>query len=37
MKLLTALIASLVFGLGVIVSGMTDPYKVSGFPDLAGA
>ena len=32
-----ALFAGLVFGLGLIVSGMTDPSKVIGFLDLAGA
>jgi uncharacterized membrane protein YedE/YeeE len=37
MQLLTALLAGLVFGLGLIVSGMTDPSKVTGFLDLAGA
>lgn len=36
MKLLTALAAGLLFGLGLIVSGMTDPSKVLGFLDLAG-
>ena len=37
MQLLMALLAGLVFGLGLIVSGMTDPAKVTGFLDLAGA
>ena len=37
MQLLAALLAGLVFGLGLIVSGMTDPSKVTGFLDLAGA
>ena len=37
MQLLMALLAGLVFGLGLIVSGMTDPSKVIGFLDLAGA
>ena len=37
MQLLMALLAGLVFGLGLIVSGMTDPSKVTGFLDLAGA
>ena len=37
MQLLMALFAGLVFGLGLIVSGMTDPSKVIGFLDLAGA
>ncbi len=36
MKMLMALVAGLVFGLGLIVSGMTDPSKVLGFLDLAG-
>ena len=36
MRTLTALIAGLVFGIGLIVSGMTDPSKVIGFLDLAG-
>ncbi|MDM5176552.1 YeeE/YedE family protein [Massilia sp. DJPM01] len=33
----TAFISGLVFGLGLILSGMTDPAKVIGFLDLAGA
>ena len=37
MLLFTALLAGLVFGLGLIVSGMTDPSKVLGFLDIAGA
>ena len=32
-----SLIAGLVFGIGLIVSGMADPAKVLGFLDLAGA
>lgn len=36
MKLIMALVAGLVFGLGLILSGMTDPAKVIGFLDLAG-
>ena len=32
-----ALLAGLVFGLGLIASGMTDPAKVQAFLDLAGA
>ncbi|MDY7575457.1 YeeE/YedE family protein [Actimicrobium sp. CCI2.3] len=36
MKLLSALLCGLVFGLGLILSGMTDPTKVIGFLDLAG-
>jgi uncharacterized membrane protein YedE/YeeE len=34
---LTSLLAGLVFGLGLILSGMADPRKVLGFLDLAGA
>jgi len=37
MKLVSPLIAGLLFGLGLILSGMTDPAKVLGFLDLAGA
>lgn len=36
MTLLTSLLAGLVFGLGLIISGMADPSKVLGFLDLAG-
>ncbi|HEK0302532.1 TPA: YeeE/YedE family protein, partial [Pseudomonas aeruginosa] len=36
MKLLSAFIAGLVFGLGLILSGMADPSKVIAFLDLAG-
>ncbi|HEV7617534.1 MAG TPA: YeeE/YedE family protein [Burkholderiaceae bacterium] len=36
MQLLTALMSGLLFGLGLIISGMTDPSKVIGFLDLAG-
>lgn len=36
MQILMALIAGLVFGLGLILSGMTNPAKVIGFLDLAG-
>jgi uncharacterized membrane protein YedE/YeeE len=36
MQILMALLAGLVFGLGLILSGMTDPAKVIGFLDLAG-
>ena len=36
MQILTALMAGLLFGIGLIVSGMTDPAKVVGFLDLAG-
>ena len=37
MKNLASLLAGLVFGLGLIISGMADPAKVLGFLDLAGA
>ena len=37
MIVLASLLAGLVFGLGLIVSGMADPAKVLGFLDLAGA
>ena len=37
MTVLASLLAGLVFGLGLIVSGMADPAKVLGFLDLAGA
>lgn len=36
MNLLTALIAGLIFGLGLLISGMSNPAKVIGFLDLAG-
>ena len=36
MPILMALFVGLVFGIGLIVSGMTDPAKVTGFLDLAG-
>jgi len=36
MYALTALLSGLVFGLGLIVSGMVNPAKVIGFLDLAG-
>ena len=36
MIILSALLAGLVFGLGLIVSGMANPAKVLGFLDLAG-
>lgn len=36
MNILMALVVGLVFGIGLIVSGMTDPSKVIGFLDLAG-
>ena len=34
---LSSLLAGLVFGLGLIAAGMTDPMKVRAFLDLAGA
>ena len=37
MTVFTSLLAGLVFGLGLIVSGMADPAKVLGFLDLGGA
>ncbi|BDB28583.1 YeeE/YedE family protein [Cupriavidus sp. P-10] len=37
MRVWFALLAGLVFGIGLIVSGMADPGKVLGFLDLAGA
>ena len=36
MQIITALATGLIFGLGLILSGMTDPSKVIGFLDLAG-
>ncbi len=36
MRDLIALISGLVFGLGLIAAGMTDPSKVKGFLDLTG-
>lgn len=36
MPLLTTFITGLIFGLGLIVSGMNNPSKVLGFLDLAG-
>ena len=36
MQVLAALFAGLVFGIGLIVSGMANPAKVLGFLDLAG-
>ncbi|NRR29132.1 YeeE/YedE family protein [Oxalobacteraceae bacterium] len=36
MHIITALASGLLFGIGLIVSGMTDPSKVIGFLDLAG-
>jgi uncharacterized membrane protein YedE/YeeE len=37
MKLVSPFFAGLIFGLGLCLSGMTDPHKVLGFLDLAGA
>ena len=37
MTVLTSFAVGLVFGLGLIVSGMSDPAKVLGFLDLAGS
>lgn len=36
MQIIAAFIVGLIFGIGLIVSGMTDPSKVIGFLDLAG-
>ncbi|MYM80578.1 YeeE/YedE family protein [Duganella sp. FT50W] len=36
MQVLMALIVGLVFGIGLIVAGMTNPAKVQGFLDLTG-
>lgn len=36
MQIFTALIVGLIFGLGLIVSGMTNPAKVQGFLDITG-
>jgi uncharacterized protein len=36
MNVFTAFAAGLVFGIGLILSGMTDPAKVIGFLDIAG-
>jgi len=36
MSLLTSLLAGLIFGLGLVISGMTNPAKVLGFLDLFG-
>ena len=37
MSAIIALVSGLVFGLGLLASGMTDPAKVKGFLDVAGA
>lgn len=36
MQILMALVSGLLFGIGLIISGMADPAKVLGFLDLAG-
>jgi uncharacterized membrane protein YedE/YeeE len=36
MHIIMALVVGLIFGIGLIVSGMTDPSKITGFLDLAG-
>ncbi|MEL0027292.1 MAG: YeeE/YedE family protein [Perlucidibaca sp.] len=36
MKGLAAFLVGLLFGLGLVISGMTDPARVQGFLDLAG-
>ncbi len=36
MHIIMALVVGLIFGIGLILSGMTDPSKVIGFLDLAG-
>ncbi|NCW55425.1 MAG: YeeE/YedE family protein, partial [Rhodobacteraceae bacterium] len=36
MRLLSALISGLVFGIGISISGMMDPAKVLNFFDIAG-
>jgi uncharacterized membrane protein YedE/YeeE len=37
MNRITEFLVGLLFGIGLLVSGMTDPAKVQGFLDLAGA
>lgn len=37
MRKLTSFAAGLLFGMGLLLSGMTNPAKVIGFLDLAGA
>lgn len=37
MSLLLACLSGLIFGLGLLVSGMSNPAKVQGFLDIAGA
>lgn len=36
MQILTALLSGLLFGIGLLVSGMADPAKVIGFLDISG-
>ncbi|MGZ8287664.1 MAG: YeeE/YedE family protein [Telluria sp.] len=36
MRMISSLLTGLVFGIGLIISGMTNPAKVLGFLDLAG-
>jgi len=36
MQIFIALLAGLIFGVGLIIAGMTDPSKVIGFLDIAG-
>jgi uncharacterized membrane protein YedE/YeeE len=36
MNIVTALLAGLLFGIGLLISGMSDPSRVLGFLDLAG-
>ena len=36
MQILSALFAGLIFGIGLIISGMTNPAKVIGFLDISG-
>lgn len=36
MKMLSALMIGMLFGLGLVVSGMTNPAKIIGFLDVAG-
>ncbi|WP_321939690.1 YeeE/YedE family protein [Paraburkholderia sp. J8-2] len=37
MAILTALLSGLIFGVGLMVSGMSNPAKVQGFLDIAGS
>ncbi len=37
MRLLFGFLSGLIFGLGLILAGMTEPLKVKGFLDIAGA